>query len=130
MRFYYVAPKPSGQRPSDRHIASCRRSRANAITSGLTESGVMPLMQEAMLLAGHAGRAARAATQPRSGSRPQAVWRVAPAVTLHARPCRVGYAQIPTAECTEHSRNLLSAPAYPSYDAHHDALLVRIAWAT
>ena len=70
----------------------------------------------------------RAATQP--GSRPQAVWRVAPAVTLHARPCRVGYAQIPTAECTEHSRNLLSAPAYPSYDAHHDALLVRIAWAT
>ena len=33
-------------------------------------------------------------------------------------------------ECTEHKRSLLGAPACPSYDAYHDALLVRIAWAT
>ena len=45
----------------------------------------------------------------------------------HDMPCR-GNVKIP--EFTEHKRSLLGAPACPSYDAHHDALLVRIAWAT
>jgi hypothetical protein len=45
----------------------------------------------------------------------------------HDMPCR-GNVKMP--EFTEHKRSLLGAPACPSYDAHHDALLVRIAWAT
>ena len=45
----------------------------------------------------------------------------------HDMPCR-GNVKMP--EFTEHKRSLLGAPACPSYDAYHDALLVRIAWAT